>query len=175
MTGRVRGLLAAALVPLVLMAGCATSNPTHRQAEADDDGVQATGVLDRSRVAISRGVPDVVFGDCDPGDGLDRDICWVARTIDGLRIAFVIENPAVLEEGATLPVLDSDCVNCDDVTDGVVVEVRVDGEARRPVEGSLEVRAVPGERAAADFEAIFRGGDELRGSFNVRELRPEER
>lgn len=160
---------------MLVLTGCATSNPAHRQAEAVDDGVQATGIIDGSRVAISRGVPEVVFGDCDPGDGDDVDICWVARTIDGLSIAFVLENPGALEEGATLEVVSDDCVGCDDLTDGVVVEVRVNGEPRRAVRGRVEVIAVPGERAAADFDLEFANGDELRGSFNVRELRPEER
>lgn len=160
---------------MLLLTGCATSNPAHRQAEAVDDGVQATGIIDGSRVAISRGVPEVVFGDCDPGDGQDTDICWVARTIDGLSIAFVLENPGALEEGATLEVVPEDCVGCDDVTGGVVVELRVNGEARRADGGRVEVIAVPGERAAADFDLQFADGDELRGSFNVRELRPEER
>ena len=167
--------VAAAAVAALLLAGCATSNPAHRQAEAVDDGVQATGIIDGARVAISRGVPEVVFGDCDPGDGLDDDICWVARTIDGLNIAFVIENPAVLEEGATLQVVDPDCTGCDDEVDGVVVQLRIDGEVRRPGSGTVTVVSVPGERAAADFDLSFADGDELRGSFNVRELRPEER
>lgn len=157
------------------MAGCATSNPSHRQAEATDDGVQATGVLDGARVAISRGVPQVVFGDCDAGDGLDNDICWVARTIDGASVAFVIENPDAMVAGETLEVVQSDCTHCDEVTDGVVVEVRANGVSRRPVAGWVEVVTVPGERAAANFDLDFAGGDRLQGSFNVRELRPEER
>lgn len=164
-----------AVACLLAVAGCAGSNPAHRQAEAVDDGVQVTGVIDGSRVAISRGVPEVVFGDCDPGDGFDEDICWVARTIDGLNIAFVIENPAVLEAGARVDVVNPGCGTCDDVTDGVVLEVRVDGTVRRPVRGAMDVVTVPGERVAASFTIDFAGGDELQGSFNVRELRPEER
>jgi hypothetical protein len=163
-----------AVVAALVLSGCATSNPSHRQAEAVDDGVQATGIVDGARVAISRGVPEVSFGDCDPGDGLDDDICWVARTIDGLSIAFVIENPAVLVEGATLDVVSPECTGCDEVADGVVVELRVAGEVRRPDSGTVTVNEVPGERAAADFDLSFADGDELRGSFNVRELRPEE-
>ncbi len=172
-TRAVRSLVAI-LAAATLLAGCATSNPNHRQAEAVDDGVQATGVIDGSRVAISRGVPEVVFGDCDPGVGVDADICWVARTIDGLSIAFVIENPALLAPDVRLDVVDSTCEDCDDVTDGVVVDLRVDGETRRATTGWVEVAAVPGERAAAAFDLGFPDGDALRGSFNVRELRPEE-
>lgn len=167
---------ASMVVMALVFAGCATSNPTHRQAEAVDDGVQAEGIIDGSRVAISRGVPEVVFGDCDPGLGVDADICWVARTIDGLSIAFVIENPAILEVDTRIDVVDADCEDdCDDVVDGIVVDVRVDGESRRASSGWVEVAAVPGERVAAEFDLGFVDGDELRGSFNVRELRPEER
>lgn len=169
------GRMVLAVACVLAAAGCAGSNPDHRQAEAVDDGVQVTGVIDGSRVAISQGVPEVVFGDCDPGDGFDEDICWVARTIDGLNIAFVIENPAVLEPGARVDVVAADCGACDDVGDGVVLEVRVDGTIRRPVEGAMDVVTVPGERVAASFTTEFAGGDELQGSFNVRELRPEER
>lgn len=169
---RVRALapLLAAAVGLV---GCGEGQAEHRQAEAVDDGVQVTGVLDGSRVAVSQGVPDVLFGDCDPGDGLDEDVCWVARTIDGLSIAFVVENPAVLVAGEVVEVVPDACRKCDEVTEGVVVDVRVDGEQRRATAGRIEVREV-GERIAADIEVRWPDGDHLVGSFNVRELRPEE-
>jgi hypothetical protein len=171
MTGRLRCLA----VGLALLASaCVTpEGSNHRQPEAVDDGVQATGVLGGSRVAIASGAPEVSFRDCDGGDGLDEDICWVARTVDGMQVAFVIENPAVLVEGQTLQVRDDACGHCDDVTDKVVVDIRVNGQQRRATGGTMTVLDV-GERIAARFRLTFPGGDDLTGSFNVRELRPGE-
>lgn len=164
-----------ALLACVLLAGCAESSVVHRQPEANDDGVQVTGTLGGARVAISEGVPDVVFGDCDPGIDIDQDICWSARTIDGMTVGVVVENPAVLVAGETVDVVDVDCdLDCDEVTDGVVVEVRWEGQSARAVGGRLDVTDV-GERVAADVDLRLPGSDRLTGSFNVRELRPEER
>lgn len=168
-----RGLLAVILVVL-LLAGClARQNTGHRQAEADNDGVQVTGTIDGAHVAISEGVPEVTFGDCDAGDGLDQDVCWIARTIDGMQVALVIENPSVLVAGETVAVVGSACGACDDVTEGVVVDLRVDGGQRRATNGRLEVTRVD-ERIAAGVDLRWAGGDQLTGSFNIRELRPEE-
>ena len=49
--------VALALSVVVLVAGCASSNPAHRQAEADDDGVQATGVLPEPTAAAASTMP----------------------------------------------------------------------------------------------------------------------
>lgn len=162
-------------VGLALVAtACVTpEGSTHRQPEAVDDGVQVTGVLDGSRVALTSGAPEVSFRDCDGGDGLDEDVCWVARTIDGVSLAFVIENPGALVAGETLPVRSDACDACDDVTDHLVVDIRVGGQQRRATSGTMTVAAV-GERVAARFRVEFPGGDDLTGSFNVRELRPGE-
>lgn len=159
----------------LLLAGCATSTAEHRQPEALDDGVQLTGTLGGARVAVSEGVPDVLFGDCDPGFEVDRDVCWSARTIDGMMVTMVIENPDVLVPGETVDVVASDCVDdCEAVTDGVVVEVRADGVARRAVDGRLEVDRAD-DRVAASFDVTLPDADRLTGTFNVRELRPGER
>ncbi len=159
---------------LVLGSACVTpEGGGQRQAEAGDDGVQATGRLDGSRVAISDGDPEVVVGDCDPGDGTDQDVCWVARTIDGLTVAFVVENPAVLVAGESVAVRASSCTSCDDVDDRAVVDVRVDGASRRAGGGRLDVQAAGG-RYAAGFQVTFAGGDRLSGSFNVRPRAPGE-
>jgi hypothetical protein len=165
---------ALALGLALLTSACVTpEGSTHRQPEAVDDGVQVTGVLDGSRVAITSGAPEVSFRDCDSSDGLDRDVCWVARTIDGLSLAFVIENPDVLVAGETIPVRGDPCDQCDDVTGKAVVDLRVDGEQRRATSGSITVIEV-GERIAARIRIELPGGDDLTGSFNVRELRPGE-
>lgn len=168
-----RALVGAAFVAVV-GGGCATASVAHRQAEAVDDGVQVTGTLDGARVAISEGVPDVTFGDCDPGIDIDDDVCWSARTIDGMTVAMVIENPDVLEPGTTVDVVDVDCdLDCDGVTEGAVVAVRWEGREARAVGGRLVVSSVD-ERVAADLDLRLPGSDGLVGSFNVRELRPEE-
>ena len=165
------------LVPAVLallLAACATSSLPQRQPEALDDGVQATGRLDGQRVAASDGAPETNLVDCDAGDGIDADVCWIARTIDGLTIAFVIENPDALQAGETIPVQEDPCDTCDDVTGHAVVDLRVDGEQRRASSGRLVVSET-GQRYAAQFDVRFRGGDALNGEFNIRQLAPGER
>lgn len=149
------------------LAGCMTAENAQRQPEAADDGVQVTGRLQGAQVAISSGGPEVIVGDCDPEDGLDDDLCWIARTIDGLSVAFVIENPAVLAEGERLPVRGDGCGHCDDVEGHVVVGVRVDGDLQRATGGHLAVRSA-GPRYAADLRIELVGADALTGTFNVR-------
>lgn len=161
------------LVLVVLLLGCGGTGIPQRQPEAVDDGVQATGRIDGRRVAISDGNPETNLRDCDPQTP-DEDVCWIARTIDGLTVVFVIENPAALVAGEALPVRARDCDTCDDVTDVAVVELRVDGEQRRASGGRLEVRQAD-ERYAARFDVRFPDGDVLTGSFNIRELAPDER
>lgn len=161
------------LLLAVLLLGCAGTGMPQRQPEAVDDGVQATGRLAGSRVAISDGNPETNLRDCDPQTP-DEDVCWIARTIDGLTVVFVVENPAALVAGEDLPVRARDCDACDDVTDVAVVELRVDGEQRRASGGRLSTRQT-GDRYAVDFDVRFPDGDALNGSFNIRELLPEER
>lgn len=157
----------------VLFAGCVAPDSTEggqRQPEALDDGVQATGTIDQSRISISNGAPDVVVGDCDPSDGLDRDVCFVVRTIDGETIAIVIENPDVLVPGERVEVVEDPCTTCDDVEGGVVVSLRVNGDERRAIGGRIDVSAAD-ERQAGEFRFDFTGGDQLIGTFNVRPRR----
>lgn len=161
------------LVLAVLAAGCASSSLPQRQAEAIDDGVQATGRLGGQRIAISDGSPETNLSDCDP-DTPDGDVCWIARTIDGVTITFVIENPDALVPGERIAVRNDDCDTCDDVVDHAVVDIRVDGNPRRAVRGSL-VPTQAEDRYAATFDVTLRDGDSLRGRFNIRELAPDER
>lgn len=169
---RRRPIAACTVLALVLL-GCASPNVPQRQPEAVDDGVQATGRLDGRRVAISDGAPETNLTDCDPGGLPDDDVCWIARTIDGVTVAFVVENPAVLAADETVRVRDGDCDTCDDVRDHAVVDLRVDGTQQRATSGRLAVQQV-GERYAADFEVRFVSGDALTGSFNIRQLAPDE-
>lgn len=177
MSHAVRRVAAPLGLAAILLGGCVVPDAGEggqRQPEAGgDDGVQASGTLDGRRISISNGAPDVVIGDCDPGVDLDDDVCFVTRTIDGDTIAVVIENPAVLTPGEAIDIVRDPCTTCDDVTTGAVVEIRVNGAARRVDSGRLEVIEA-GERYAADFVLDFRGGDRLVGSFNVRQLGPGE-
>lgn len=166
-------ILACCALVGVLTAGCASSGVGQRQAEALDDGVQATGRIGGARVAISDGGPETNLTDCDPGIETDADVCWIARTIDGDTIAFVIENPAALVPGERIAVREDDCETCDDVTDHAVVELRLDGQARRAVSGSLEVQQAD-ERFAARFDVRLADGGTLNGRFNIRQHAPGE-
>lgn len=159
---------AAALMAAALVAACAGGEDVQRQPEAIDDGLQATGLLDGKRVAISRGEPIVVDGDCDPNEGLDVDLCILVRTIDGIQINLVIENPGALAVGQTIDVREDDCTSCDDVTGIAVVDVRIDGDERRAEGGKLEISGVGSPRWAAEFDLNLPFGDRLTGSFNVR-------
>jgi hypothetical protein len=170
-----RLVVGALAVAVLLLPGCVTPEEGgQRQAEAIDDGVQLTGRLNGARVAISDGNPETLIGDCDPADGADEDVCWVARTIDGLTIALVIENPGAWVVGERLPIRADSCTHCDDVTDHAVVDLRVGGEQRRAVGGRIDVREA-GPRYAADVRIDLPGGDNLIGSFNIRRLEPHER
>lgn len=164
--GRRREVAALALLALAVV-GCGAFEEVQRQPEAPDDGVQATGLIDGSRVAISRGEPGVVHGDCDANDGLDRDLCLRVRTIDGLSLNLVIENPDALQEGERLDVRRDPCEQCDDVAGHAVVRVRI-GDRTLEAQGGHVTPTAVGERIAADFDLRLRGGDRLTGSFNVR-------
>ena len=167
-----RGLVTCALLG-ALVVGCASAGVGQRQAETLDDGVQATGRLDGARIAISDGGPETNLVDCDPGIAIDADVCWTARTIDGVSLTFVVENPGALAAGERIDVRESDCVTCDDVTGHAVVELRVDGRSRRGIGGYLDVSRAD-DRYAARFDVRFREGATLSGRFNIREHVPGE-
>lgn len=162
------GAVAAALLLLALAAGgCVSAEEGQRQPDAPDDGMQATGVIDGRRVVVSSGEPVVLFGDCDPGDGLDRDLCIRVQTIDGVQLNLVIENPSALSPGEEFEVRADPCDTCDDIRTHLVVELRIDGEARRVSSGDVTV-GTAGQRFAADFDLRLPSGDRLTGAFNVR-------
>lgn len=157
----------ASLLVLVLALGaCAEAEVVQRQPAADDDGLQATGQVDGGRLAISSGGPQVLLADCDPRGAPDRDLCIIGRTIDGESVAIVIENPAVLVAGETVPVRADDCTTCDDVTGHAVVDLRLGGTQVRATSGRLVVSAA-GERYTTSFRLRFGGADQLVGEFNV--------
>lgn len=155
-----------ALLLAVLVVSCVDPEVAQRQPVSMADGLQVTGQLDGHRLAVSDGEPEVALGDCDAPDGVDEDLCIVARTIDGATLSLVIENPALLVEGESFAV--SSCEgHCDDHVAGVVIEVRLDGTTRRASGGAVDV-ITTGSRWAAEFRARFGAGDSLAGSFDVR-------
>lgn len=162
--GRAAG---AALAVTLLLGACGEEEATQRQPEAPDEGIQITGTLQGRRLSVSDGAPEVVLGDCDSRDGLDRDLCVVARTLIGDRVAVVVENPGILEAEARLPVGGEDCTHCDEVTGHLVVEVRREGRAVRAAGGRVVVRQA-GPRYAAELTLRFADGGVLSGRFNVR-------
>jgi hypothetical protein len=171
-------LVVAAVVAAVALTGCEDGDGDDVPLVTDvqpppspDAGIQATGTLDGQRVAISRGNPIVVVGDCDANDGLDEDLCILSRTIDGRSVNLVVENPAVLVPGETVQVVTCDA-GCDEVTDGVVVELRLD-DGVRPAEGGRLVVAEAGPRWIAEFDLRLPSGDRLIGSFDVEPTPPE--
>lgn len=161
------GLIAAVFV--VVLSGC-FAGPRQPQPVGPDHGIQLSGRLGGVGVNISDGDPQVLLGDCDPGDGRDEDLCISSRTIAGSPLGLVIENPRVFVPGATVRPADPRRLGClpycDEVRGGrVVIEVRADGDQQFVVGGRLTVRQA-GPRYAAGFILRLHGGT-LTGQFNV--------
>lgn len=165
-----RGLAALFLAALVT-AGCAGDEAAQRQAQSAREGLQITGQFSGRRVAVSSGAPDVVFGDCDPNLGLDRDLCVTGRTIDGGQLTIVIENPAVLTAGRRIPVRSHPCdTDCDGINSQAVVDVRLAGESHRAIAGSLTPTTSDG-RLAVDLSLTLPSGGRLSGEIDVSDPR----
>lgn len=162
-----RALLLVVAGALALI-GCGGDSGSQRGPVSVDDGIRASGQFSGSRLNVDDGEPEVVLGDCDPGDGPDGDLCIVTRSIDGSSVSLVIENPLIMQRGGTITV-GSNCQGfaCEDVSDQAVVEVRVDGSSLRASSGRLEVTQ-SGPRYAAHFTLRFRDGSGLSGVFDVR-------
>ncbi len=160
-------LLALVGAAVQLLGGGVTVEEVQRQPAAPNDGLQATGRIDGSRIVVSYGDPAVTLGDCDPRDATDTDLCLVSRTIGGSQVTLVIENPDVLAAGETVPVEADPCATCDDVAGLAVVEVRYERGSLRARGGRLQVTAAD-ERYTATFDLRLPGNDQLVGEFNVR-------
>lgn len=161
---RWRARAASLLLVAVGAAGCGpgaqvTASPQPRDGRA---GIQATGRLDSAGVVVSDGAPELVVGDCDPGDGPDRDVCGIASDVNGQLFVVVVENPDVLAAGEPVPVGDPGCTRgCDDVTDVAVVDLQVGvGERLRATGGRLTPTVVePFARYAGSAHLELRAGE----------------
>lgn len=153
----------------VLTAGCWPTPAQTPQPRDGRSGLQLTGTVAGRQLAVSDGAPELTVGDCDPGTGGDTDICAIADDIDGQLVVLVIENPDVLRAPATLPVVDPACGDaCDDVTEGVVIDVQLGTDPRvRARGGRLELTVVePFVRYAGDMRLQLPSGS-LSGSFDL--------
>lgn len=170
-----RRLLPAGLAVLVVLAGCSPT-PQQRQPVAADDGIQLTGRIDDRRVSLSDGAPQVVLGDCDPNQGRDTDLCAVTRTIDGERLAVVIENPDVLAPDTVVQVLDDACAEaaCDVLRDGVVVDVRLGDLVLRATGGTVTVVEAGPRRFRGELLLQLPPNGRLTGTFNLDTLAPSD-
>lgn len=155
------------MLAVVVLTACPSA--VQRQPAAPDDGIQFAGRIGTQQLNVSDGAPEVQLGDCDPNEGPDRDLCLVTHTVGGQSLAVVIENPDAMEPGVRLPVVAAPragCApGCDDVRDGAVVELRLEGERTFADGGVLTVRET-GDRYAVSF-VLQVGGGSITGRFNV--------
>lgn len=162
--------LAAVIVGGVL-GGCAADAEGLPPARDGRSGLQATGTVEGRQVAVGRGLPELVVGDCDPIDGRDDDVCVITDTIDGRLLVLAFENPAVLTEGAVLDVGDPACgapAACDEVTDVAIVTLKFEtDDPIRATGGTVRMgQVLPFRNYVGEFAVDLPDG-RLNGSFDV--------
>ncbi|CAN5255361.1 hypothetical protein BH23ACT9_BH23ACT9_29300 [soil metagenome] len=162
-----------AAVALLLLAGCGdTPGDVLPDPRDGRSGIQMSGLLPDRQIALSEGLPTINFGDCDIPDGPDEDFCIITRDINGERIVVVVENPAVLVEGARLPVGVGDCTDppsCDAVRDVAIIELQFGtGPRIRAVSGQLAIEViVPGQRVRGSFDIRLPDGGTLNATLDL--------
>jgi hypothetical protein len=169
-------LLAGGITAVALLSGCWPSGGTSGLSSGLP-GLRLAGTLEGRQVAVNDGLPRLQYGDCDPMDGADADLCVISRSIDGRLFVLVAENPAVLAptsggSGPGLAVRDPGCATpqaCDDVADAAVVDVQLDtGQRRRAVDGTLALSLVePLLRYAGELTVHLPDGGRLSGQFDL--------
>ena len=175
-----RRILAALLSGAALAAGCGTAGTGTGVAGIEPregrSGVQLTGTIDGRQVAVNDGAPVLRVDDCDVNDGIDADLCFFSREVDGGFFAIVIENPAALDVG-TVPVIQDACrsPHCDDVTGGALVELQFEpgGERLRATGGSVALSIIEEAKRYAGTLTLTLPDGRLGGTFEV-VPRPEE-
>lgn len=166
-------LLCLLLLGLLLLTACGdTPGDVLPDPRDGRSGIRLSGLLQNRQVAMSDGLPTINAGDCDVNEGPDRDVCILTRDISGERITIVIENPAVLAEGTTVPVGAGDCTDppsCDRVDDVAIIEVGFGTDTRiRAVSGQLTMEVVvPSTRYRGDFDIRLPDGSNLQANFDV--------
>lgn len=155
-----------------IVSGCGGSASLGQAVQPRDGraGLQVTGQLDGRQLSVSQGAPELVVGDCDPGSERDTDVCAISATVDGTLFVLVIENPAALQAGESLPVATPDCppAACDDVTDVAIIDVQTGtGPRQRATGGQLEIETVePFQRYVGRAQLEFPDGS-LSTSFDL--------
>lgn len=160
----------AVLVVLVMVACGTGERPQTPQPREGRAGLQLSGTVAGSQVAVSDGSPDLTLGDCDVAGGSARDLCAVSRDLRGGPVVLAVRNPEVLVAGETLPVEDPGCTGqaCDAVTDVAVVDVLLGEERpRRATSGILTLTAVQEGRRYAGRLRLEVPDGALSGHFDL--------
>lgn len=161
----------AAVVLVLLLAGCTASRADEVQPREGRSGLQGTGTLDGRQVVVGQGLPELLVGDCDPIDARDEDVCIITDTVDGRTFVLNVENPAVLAEGTELRVGDPGCPSpsaCDAVAGQAVVSLKLDaGDPVLATGGTLRMtRVVPFANYVGEVSLEMPAG-RFTGSFDV--------
>lgn len=160
-----------ALLTAVAIGGCGTGErPQTPQPRAGRAGLQLSGTVGGSQVAVSDGSPRFVVGDCDVAGGVDDDLCVESRDLRGGPVLVVVRNPGVLVEGTAVTIDDAGCDGeaCDAVTDTAVVDVQLGDDAhRRATGGAITLRVVDDERRYAGRLRIELRDGVLSGHFDL--------
>lgn len=167
-------LLVAAAVAAALAACSTGGTGTGVNAVGPRDGragLSVTGTIGGRQVAVSDGAPKLILDDCDVNTGFDVDLCFFSRDIDGTTFGLVIENPDLLRAGQRAIVVPSTCRvrACDEVTEGLVVDVQlgVGRDRVRAQGGSVDVTVVDvGDRYAGTLNLTLPNG-RVSGTFDV--------
>lgn len=145
--------LLAVLLAAFALSACATGDQPQRAQQQPRDGragLQLSGTVASSHVAVSDGRPDLIVGDCPGIEASAEDVCVVARDLRGQLVTLAVRNPAVLVEGERVRVDDPECVSpmaCSDVSDAAVVDVVVGEQPRQRAVGGVLAMTVVEERA----------------------------
>lgn len=159
------------LAAVAVLAGCTADAEGMPPARDGRSGLQATGTIEGRQVAVGRGLPQLVVGDCDPIDGPDSDVCIITDTIDGRLLVLALENPDALVEGETIAVGDPSCATpaaCDAVTDVAIVTVKLDtDDPVRATGGTLRMTRILEFRNYVGELSLDLPDGRLNGTFDV--------
>lgn len=142
-----------AVLAAVALVACGTGDASRSIQQQPRDGragVQLSGTVAGSQVAVSDGSPRLIVGDCDVVGGVADDVCFLSRDLRGEPVVLAFRNPGVLEQGERVPVSDPGCLTpaeCTDVTGAAVVDVLVGEDVDQRAVGGVLILAVVQESA----------------------------